>query len=96
MFCSPIHLTGLGGNGAPIGWKAQVSSFGGGFGIFVVERHELLPNTYTYFCRSCFQEFNFVHGVKTHSFNAWPYTELKKVECVQNGWPFEEQNEMED
>ncbi|PIC39671.1 hypothetical protein B9Z55_011285 [Caenorhabditis nigoni] len=61
---------------------------------FVVDRHELLPNTYTYFCRSCFQEYNFVHGVKTHSFNAWPYTELKKVE--QNGWPFDEPDDMDD
>ncbi|CAA84674.1 snRNA-activating protein complex subunit 3 [Caenorhabditis elegans] len=53
---------------------------------FVVERHELLPNTYTHFCRTCFQEFNYVHGVKTHSFIAWPYTELQTGE--QRGWPF--------
>uniref|UniRef100_A0A1I7UMN3 snRNA-activating protein complex subunit 3 n=1 Tax=Caenorhabditis tropicalis TaxID=1561998 RepID=A0A1I7UMN3_9PELO len=50
---------------------------------FVVERHELLPNTYTYFCRSCFQEYNFVHGVKTHSFYAWPYTETQAVSTWQ-------------
>lgn len=54
---------------------------------FVVERHELLPNTYTYCCRPCFQEYNYVHGMKTHSFNAWPYTESQKVE--NHGWPFD-------
>lgn len=62
---------------------------------FVVERHELLPNTYTYFCRPCFQEFNFVHGMKSHSFNAWPYTEAQKVEN-QNGWPFDMQDDDDD
>lgn len=29
MFCCFKHLTGFSGKGAPMGWKAQVSSFGG-------------------------------------------------------------------
>ncbi|CAI2348768.1 unnamed protein product [Caenorhabditis sp. 36 PRJEB53466] len=57
---------------------------------FVVEQHELLPLTFTFFCRSCFQEFNFVHGVKTHSFRAWPYTELQNRD--QMDWPSEERD----
>lgn len=31
LTCCPLTFTGLSGNGAPIGWKAQVSSFGAGF-----------------------------------------------------------------
>jgi hypothetical protein len=34
--CWPSTFTGLSGNGVPIGWNAQVSSFAGGFGIVVV------------------------------------------------------------